>query len=1266
MKTMKNNTYQPKVNRRIYHVAAYLLSFVTVFSPVMPSFATILTDETIQSDFNSSPAFERVTSSSIQYQAPPFLEGAPTPGSNIDTFEASLRENSKATLGEPTYIPIGVGDITTIIPVYPNYKKIGSNAVQARYVLTQIQALLGRSLIDADEKDTGYYTGKDQLDTLYANALAYAKSHSHIVYGTPLGLNQDGGNSVGNAIPKNMIWPELRSIYGDTVLVPIVYLTNDTAIDRKVTKDQNEFGGKATFKSLSIKNSQVKFLRDGLLETQGNLTVDRADLIAAKNLEIVVGGTGALSNLSGVIKAQGGDLVIGANSVLNKTIVYRYDTGQAQGTRYGQVADVSASGDVVLRSFSDIVFEGGITSGQNITLAADGNISLKSQALQSGGTSRYGSGTKTWSAVSYLQSKMTAEDTIKLVAGGAIEINSAEIVAGGHIEILAGLGITVTGEMEQYEMQAKGKFGKRTVSESVYQTVAIRSLLDAGKGVTLSTGVGDIALKASNILTTEGLQVNAQNGAVNLLMTTETDHYSYSSIKKGMFTVKTESRGQNIETGVPNTIVGGIAVEALDGINVEYEGDPDLSLDDQLSVIADMEGMSWINDVRHSPDVNWNEIVLAHEEWSEKSTSLSPAFAAVVAIAVAIATSGAGASLAGTLGAVKGGAMAAAITAGTSAFISQAALAVGNGAVNGDIDGALEDFASDETLKSIAVAMITAGAIAQVDATFFNVDSAGIEGAQTAVDSATTASQVQVGVDSAINTSTAVANGLSLSAQVGQAVTHAAIRAGAESVLMGAEFDESFVRSLAQGALDTLGEKLANKIGVSKANEHIDTATQYVAHAAVGCLVGTATATLDDGDTKLGCYSGAGGAVIGEAIGQAYEKKLEGDLEEWIGENSGAGVVLSPDDVMAQAMAFKMRGVDMAKLGAALSAFTLGGDVNIASSSGANAAEHNALFLISIIAVAAYTSYVSYKEGGLYEGLQAIGRGDDPLAKAIASTAEAGIELAAERYPEETQKAAQVLMATGEVISAGVKVVVETEPGKTVTRYWNEIPEADRNALIGAGSVVSMVIPAGVVAKLKTLSKMDVKPGDWVKDSKHPNWDRVPDKDRSVLYAPPEPTITSFSAPLEVNEIVKLDARDVGFSQNTVSSSKKNLATGEVRTFREIKESMADSGWVGDPVDVVVMNDGVPTSMDNSRLLAARQTETDVEALVHSFDEPLTPAERVRFTRAEVPYTPVTWGEAIEVRLKGQKGNYSRGTFFQTFPGGSIYDPKLTGAKNAK
>ncbi|WP_330185115.1 hypothetical protein OHB26_16920 [Nocardia sp. NBC_01503] len=116
--------------------------------------------------------------------------------------------------------------------------------------------------------------------------------------------------------------------------------------------------------------------------------------------------------------------------------------------------------------------------------------------------------------------------------------------------------------------------------------------------------------------------------------------------------------------------------------------------------------------------------------------------------------------------------------------------------------------------------------------------------------------------------------------------------------------------------------------------------------------------------------------------------------------------------------------------------------------------------------------------------------------------------------------------------------------------------------------------------------------------------------------------------------IVALNPSTVRFSQNKVNDA------------AEIIESMARSGWVGDPIDVVVASDGGLTAVDNTRVLAAKYTDTPILARIHAFDQPIPESMAIRFTRQGD--LPQTWGEAMENRIANQSAR-----FRDTYPEGA-------------
>ena len=90
------------------------------------------------------------------------------------------------------------------------------------------------------------------------------------------------------------------------------------------------------------------------------------------------------------------------------------------------------------------------------------------------------------------------------------------------------------------------------------------------------------------------------------------------------------------------------------------------------------------------------------------------------------------------------------------------------------------------------------------------------------------------------------------------------------------------------------------------------------------------------------------------------------------------------------------------------------------------------------------------------------------------------------------------------------------------------------------------------------------------------------------------------------------------------------------------------------------MASSVPTSMDNTRVLAAREAGIDIQANVRNSDELLTSVEISRFS-VDGYETPTTWGDAIDIRI--QRQGEMQGvdpSWPDQFPNGSIYDPEVT------
>ena len=117
-----------------------------------------------------------------------------------------------------------------------------------------------------------------------------------------------------------------------------------------------------------------------------------------------------------------------------------------------------------------------------------------------------------------------------------------------------------------------------------------------------------------------------------------------------------------------------------------------------------------------------------------------------------------------------------------------------------------------------------------------------------------------------------------------------------------------------------------------------------------------------------------------------------------------------------------------------------------------------------------------------------------------------------------------------------------------------------------------------------------------------------------------------------VRQPVSVNANEIRFSQSSVNGAD------------EIISSMKANGWKGDPIDVVKMSDGKLTTIDNTRVVAAREAGIDVQAILHNANELLPESLIDRFTTKKG--VPKTWGEAIELRIGKQKASFRKNNPF--------------------
>ena len=302
------------------------------------------------------------------------------------------------------------------------------------------------------------------------------------------------------------------------------------------------------------------------------------------------------------------------------------------------------------------------------------------------------------------------------------------------------------------------------------------------------------------------------------------------------------------------------------------------------------------------------------DDWNYNNSRMTKEAQIGLTIAVGIATGGVGGVIVG---------------AGLGALASQASVNMVNSLGKGEgldssLSNTLEELTSEDSLKQIAVAAATAGAIEGLG------DIASSQGWSAYTDNSYYIKDL------------------------GEATARASIN----TATYGGNLGENFLDEYKNSAIDALGRDIAGAIGdeyaagsISNGPGNLDYWKHKGAHALLGCGIGQAKS----GD----CGSGASGAVIAEVIGEAIGKGLVED-----GEFSNADRWL-----------LKTASTTAAIFGTSFA----GGDAEVAQDTAQNAVDNNLFETLWDIASLGFGSaefYLAYKKGdrnGMIEAATAMG-----------------------------------------------------------------------------------------------------------------------------------------------------------------------------------------------------------------------------------------------------------------------------------------------------
>ena len=748
-------------------------------------------------------------------------------------------------------------------------KRFGDAHVETRLVQEQVFAQTGRRYL------AGAADARVQMQRLYDSAVDAQRS-----LGLTVGIALNPGQIA--ALTDDIVWLEYRTVQGQQVLVPRLYLASATAAGIDLASARIH-GGRTAIAAATLVNSGRLAGVDGLEVVTTDALVNRGGALASGgDVEIAAGGL--FANLSGTVSGNG--VRIAADDIVHATAMLRdrYRNGFAD--REQQIARIEARGDLRLDAGHSIAVTGaGIETGGDAVLGTGGDIAIDALAVERRFEDVYSRGYSRSESIDHILSRLRAGGALSVEAGGDLALRGAGLSAGGDAALTAGGAVTVASVQDSYNEDFKlstggGLFGGSSkIRDQKAGVETRRTTVTAGGALTVRAGAGDLVLDAVSLESGGETALEAEQGKVALLTETDSTFERDYVRREGLVRWKEKDKGHYKEEieHVEVEAGGGLRIVAGEGVVVEYRKTD--SLGASLDRLAQSPGLAWVEQLRGDPGVDWVAVEAAFEEWDYEASGLTQAGAALVTLAAVAVSAGTlstvSASLAGSLG-VGSAAAQAALTAGLTSLTSQAAVALVNH--GGDLGAVLKQLGSSAALKSLATAMIAAGLT--VELTGF------------------------AGLDKALPEKAVLADRVAHSLQ--QNLIRSTVRTAVSTAIQGGKLDDALVAGWTGAMISSALSGIQHEIGDFGVEHGLPEGSiqKILAHAMAGGLA----SELSGGAFADGALAGALAEITGPLLGgTGLDEETQVALQRLIGttavllRGSEAGEAMFAGDIAASA-----------------------------------------------------------------------------------------------------------------------------------------------------------------------------------------------------------------------------------------------------------------------------------------------------------------------------------------------------------------------------
>lgn len=489
------------------------------------------------------------------------------------TPSAAPHETNTAYTDETQFL--GSSYILSRLNLNPDYdyRFLGDAAFDTRYVSNAVLNQTGSRYLNGIGSDLA------QMTYLMDNA-ASAQQSLGLKFGVALTADQVA------ALDQSILWWEIATINGETVMVPKVYLSPK---DVTINNGSVIAGNNVSLNSGNITNSgstllaktdlsvnsagQINNTGDALIKAGGNL--DLGAIGDINNLSSTISGkTVALDSLKGSIN----NITLADQYTLDATS--KYGTVGIKDTTLGSTAGITALDGLSLNALKDITLTGStLSAGGDLTMTAGGNIAVNAIQKNDIYTQTGFSARKTIvdSSVGWQGSAISAISAgggLAMQAGNDLTVNASSLNAGNNAQLSAGNDLNLNA--------GQSSANNQNGNSETHSTGQTRTTVSAGDNLVLTAGQ-DINANAAGLAAEKSVGLQAGRD-VNLLAEATTQGDSYHSSNKTVINEQVSQQGTEIASGANTVIVAGrdvnsqaAQVTATGDIGVQAGGNVNLS-----------------------------------------------------------------------------------------------------------------------------------------------------------------------------------------------------------------------------------------------------------------------------------------------------------------------------------------------------------------------------------------------------------------------------------------------------------------------------------------------------------------------------------------------------------------------------------------------------------------------------------------------------------------------------------------------------------------